>query len=153
VRRDSTVSIDGKDYEVDGAHLAGRLVMLCRCLVDLSELPWVEFEGRRLAVHPVDPVKNARRRRRAPNPVPVSVTIVPPPSGPKVGVSESAVRVASPGVTSTVKRKAPRRLTAEQRTRELEELVKALREQTKVSLDGEAIDRLDVRPPKGPLVP
>jgi hypothetical protein len=68
VRRDSTVSIDGKDYEVDGAHLAGRLVMLCRCLVDLSELPWVEFEGRRLAVHPVDPVKNARRRRRAPNP-------------------------------------------------------------------------------------
>jgi hypothetical protein len=26
VRRDSTVSIGGKDYEVDGAHLAGRLV-------------------------------------------------------------------------------------------------------------------------------
>jgi putative transposase len=64
VRRDSTVAIGGKDYEVDGAHLAGRVVSLCRCLVDLSEAPWVEFEGRRIEVHPVDPVKNARRRRR-----------------------------------------------------------------------------------------
>jgi putative transposase len=64
VRRDSTVAIGGKDYELDGAHLAGRMVMLCRCLVDLSEAPWVEFEGRRLEVHPVDPVKNARRSRR-----------------------------------------------------------------------------------------
>lgn len=68
VRRDSTVSIGGKDYEVDGAHLAGRLVFLCRCLVDLSEMPWVEFEGRRLEVHPVDAVKNSRRARRAPSP-------------------------------------------------------------------------------------
>ena len=42
--------------------------MLCRCLVDLSELPWVEFEGRRLEVHPVDPLKNAKRPRRAPSP-------------------------------------------------------------------------------------
>lgn len=64
VRRDSTVAIDGVDYELDGAHLAGRLVFLCRCLVDLTELPWVEFEGRRLEVHPVDPVKNSRRRRQ-----------------------------------------------------------------------------------------
>jgi transposase InsO family protein len=64
VRRDSTVSIGGKDYEVDGAHLAGRLVMLCRCLVDLNETPWVEFETRRVEVRPVDAVKNARRPRR-----------------------------------------------------------------------------------------
>lgn len=64
VRRDSTVAINGMDYEVDGAHLAGRIVNLCRCLVDLAELPWVEFEGRRVDVHPVDAVKNARRPRR-----------------------------------------------------------------------------------------
>jgi putative transposase len=64
VRRDTTVRIGGKDYELDGAHLAGRIVTLCRCLVDLSETPWVEFEGRRLEVHPVDPVKNAKRPRR-----------------------------------------------------------------------------------------
>ncbi len=68
VRRDTTVSIGGKDYELDGAHLAGRMVNLCRCLVDLSEMPWVEFEGRRLEVHPVDPIKNASRPRRAPSP-------------------------------------------------------------------------------------
>jgi putative transposase len=64
VRRDTTVRIAGKDYELDGAHLAGRIVTLCRCLVDVSESPWVEFEGRRLEVHPVNPVKNAKRPRR-----------------------------------------------------------------------------------------
>jgi transposase InsO family protein len=64
VRRDSTVSIGGKDYELDAAHLAGRLVMLCRCLVDLTEPPWVEFEEKRLEVHPVDPLRNARRARQ-----------------------------------------------------------------------------------------
>lgn len=64
VRKDTTVRIAGKDYELDGAHLAGRIVTLCRCLVDLAEAPWVEFEGRSLEVHPVDPLKNARRPRR-----------------------------------------------------------------------------------------
>ena len=66
VRRDSTIPIAGKDYELDGAHLAGRIVTLCRCLVDLTEAPWVEFEGRRLTVHPVDVIKNARRPRTRP---------------------------------------------------------------------------------------
>ena len=65
VRRDCTVRIDGADYELDGGHLAGRLVTLCRCLVDLTEAPWVEFEGKHLEVHPVDVIKNSRRRRRA----------------------------------------------------------------------------------------
>ena len=63
VRRDTTVRIGGKDYELTGGHLAGRIVTLCRCLVDLDELPWVEFEGKRLEIHPVDPVKNSRRKR------------------------------------------------------------------------------------------
>lgn len=63
VRRDTTVSIGGKDYELNQGHLAGRLVFLCRCLVDLKEKPWVEFEGKRLEVHPVDPVKNSRKKR------------------------------------------------------------------------------------------
>lgn len=64
VRRDTTVSIGGVDYELDATHLAGRMVMLCRCLVDLSEKPWIEFEGKRLEVHPVNALKNARRARR-----------------------------------------------------------------------------------------
>ena len=79
VRRDSTVSIGGKDYEVDGAHLAGRIVMLCRCLVDLAETPWVEFETRRIEVRPVDAVKNARRaRRRTAEACPVHSAFDPP---------------------------------------------------------------------------
>jgi hypothetical protein len=63
VRRDTTVSIDGVAYELDAGHLAGRVVTLCRCLVDLTEMPWVEFENKRLDVHPVDPVKNSNRKR------------------------------------------------------------------------------------------
>lgn len=63
VRRDTTVRIGGMDYELDAGHLAGRVVTLCRCLVDVSEPPWVEHEGRRHDVHPVDAVRNARRKR------------------------------------------------------------------------------------------
>jgi transposase InsO family protein len=80
VRRDSTVSIGGKDYEVDGAHLAGRIVNLCRCLVDVTEAPWVEFETRRVEVRPVDAVKNGRRprRRRSPEAAPPHSAFNPP---------------------------------------------------------------------------
>ena len=63
VRRDTTVRIDGTDYELDVGHLTGRIVTLCQCLVDLSEKPWVEFEDKRYEVHPVDPVKNSKRSR------------------------------------------------------------------------------------------
>jgi len=63
VRRDSTVPLDGSDYELAQGFLAGRLVTVGRCLVDLSEPPWVEHEGKRLLLHPIDPVKNARRKR------------------------------------------------------------------------------------------
>lgn len=64
VRRDTTVPVDGKDYELAQGHLAGRIVLICRCLVDITEPPWVEFEGRRYTLHPVDAVKNSRRERR-----------------------------------------------------------------------------------------
>jgi putative transposase len=63
VRRDSTVPLDGSDYELEQGFLAGRLVTVARCLVDLAELPWIEHEGKRLALHPIDLTKNARRKR------------------------------------------------------------------------------------------
>lgn len=63
VRRDTTVSVDGEDYELAATHLTGRIVTLCRCLVDLSEKPWVEHEDKRYEVHPVDPVANSKRKR------------------------------------------------------------------------------------------
>lgn len=65
VRADGTVSLQGVDYEVDGGHLAGRIVTLCRCLVDVSELPWLEVERRRLPLHPVDAVANGKKRRES----------------------------------------------------------------------------------------
>lgn len=63
VRRDTTLRFEGDDYELDGGHLAGRIVTLCRCLVDLAEPPWAELDGKRYGLRPVDPVKNARRKR------------------------------------------------------------------------------------------
>jgi hypothetical protein len=63
VRKDTTITSHGKVYELDQGHLAGRLVTLCRCLVDLGETPWVEVEGRRFELRLVDAVRNSRRER------------------------------------------------------------------------------------------
>jgi len=68
-RRDSTVPVDGCDWELDQGFLAGRLVTVARCLVELGDAPWIEHEGKRLVLRPVDPVRNARRRRVALEPV------------------------------------------------------------------------------------
>ena len=65
VRRDSTLSLDGTDYELDQGFLAGRLVTVARCLVEPGEPPWIEHEGKHRPLHPVDPVRNAHRPRAA----------------------------------------------------------------------------------------
>ena len=69
VRRDSTVPVDGCDWELDQGFLGGRLVTVARCMVELGDAPWIEHEGKRLVLRPVDPVRNARRRRVALEPV------------------------------------------------------------------------------------
>ncbi len=61
VRADTTVSVDGKDWELDQGFLAGRVVTVGRSLLDGQ--PWVEHEGKRLPLHPVDPKANAHRQR------------------------------------------------------------------------------------------
>jgi hypothetical protein len=63
VRRDSTLPLDGSDWELDQGFLAGRLVTVARCLVDMTEPPWIEHEGKPLPLHLVDPAKNAHRKR------------------------------------------------------------------------------------------
>jgi hypothetical protein len=63
VRRDSTLSMDGDDWETDLHFLAGRLVTVSRCMVDPEEPPYLEHEGKRFALHKVDPIANARRAR------------------------------------------------------------------------------------------
>lgn len=63
VRRDSTLPMDGDDWETDLGFLAGRLVTVHRCMVDPTEPPWIEHEGRTFPLRPVDPIKNAHRAR------------------------------------------------------------------------------------------
>jgi len=63
VRKDGTVPVAGTDFEIDAAYLAGRTVTVARSLLDPTEPPWVEYEGKTLALHPVDPRKNARIKR------------------------------------------------------------------------------------------
>ncbi len=63
VRRDTTLSVVGQDYELDQGYLAGRIVTVARCLVDPKDAPWIEHEGKRLPLHPVDAVGNATRKR------------------------------------------------------------------------------------------
>jgi putative transposase len=63
VRRDSTLPMDGDDWETDLGFLAGQLVTVHRCMVDPNEPPWLEHEGRMHQLRPVDPVKNAHRTR------------------------------------------------------------------------------------------
>lgn len=61
IRRDGTLSIAGRDFELDQGFLTGRVVTIARTLLDPTKLPWVEHEEQRLALHPVDAQKNAQR--------------------------------------------------------------------------------------------
>ena len=65
VRGDSTVPMDGEDWETALGFLARKLVTVSRCMVDPAEPPWIEHEGKRHALHPVDPCKNAHRAPRS----------------------------------------------------------------------------------------
>ena len=63
VRGDSTLPMDGEDWETDIGFLARKLVTVSRCMVDPSEPPWIEHEGTRHILKPVDPRANAHRQR------------------------------------------------------------------------------------------
>lgn len=63
VRGDSTLSMDGEDWETDLHFLAGRLVTVSRCMVDPEDPPYIEHEKKRHVLHKVDPIKNASRPR------------------------------------------------------------------------------------------
>jgi putative transposase len=64
VRRDTTVSVDGADWQLDQGFLAGRIVTVAHSLLENGGPPWVEQDSKRLPLHPVDPVKNAHTKRR-----------------------------------------------------------------------------------------
>lgn len=63
LRSDSTISFDGRNYELEAAFLAGKTVNVGYCSLDKPIAPWVEHEGRKIPLHLVDPLANARRTR------------------------------------------------------------------------------------------
>jgi hypothetical protein len=67
VRRDSTLEFDGSTWEVDQRFLCSRKVEVCRPLLEPDVGPWVECEGKRFELYPVDPKRNAERSRREPD--------------------------------------------------------------------------------------
>jgi len=62
VRRDSTLDIDGRTYELSQGFLAGKNVTVARCLIDDGGA-WVEHDGNRFDLLPVDVKRNAHRPR------------------------------------------------------------------------------------------
>lgn len=64
VKRDGTLEIGGTVFETSLGFLAGRVVEVGRSLLDLTTPPWVEHEGARYTLAPVDAVKNGRRGRK-----------------------------------------------------------------------------------------
>jgi hypothetical protein len=75
VRRDTTISVDGTNWELDQGFLAGRVVTVGRSLAEPGAAPWVEHEGKRLPLHRVDPVGNCRKRRQRTPSQPATPTI------------------------------------------------------------------------------
>lgn len=63
VRRDGTLDVAGRTFELAQGFLAGRRVDVFRTLLDPTSAPWVEHEGTRFPLLPVDPVKNGARRK------------------------------------------------------------------------------------------
>jgi putative transposase len=64
LRKDGTLSVGGIEWELEQGFLAGKLVTVARSLLDAERAPWVEHEGRVLALRRVDAKRNAKQRRK-----------------------------------------------------------------------------------------
>ena len=61
---DGTLSIGGTLFEAKQGFLAGVKVSVLRTLADPTAAPWVEYEGKRLELVPVDAVANGSKHRK-----------------------------------------------------------------------------------------
>jgi putative transposase len=68
VRRDTTVSVLGRTFELEQGFLAGRVVDIVYSHLDDPPRPEVEHEAKRYPLELVDPIRNARRSRPARHP-------------------------------------------------------------------------------------
>jgi len=66
VSSDNIVSVKGKLFELEQGYLAGQRVVVAECFALPEQLPWAEHEGKRLALHPLDRVKNGTCKRVKP---------------------------------------------------------------------------------------
>lgn len=64
VRKDNTVSVDGDLFQLDAGFLAGRVVTVARSWANRAAPPFVEHDGKKLPLHPVDKNANAKTPRR-----------------------------------------------------------------------------------------
>ena len=68
VRRDTTVSVLGRIYELEQGFLAGRVVDIVYSYLDDPPQPEVEHEGKRYTLSPVDPDRQLKPRAAAASP-------------------------------------------------------------------------------------
>jgi len=69
VRRDSTVSLAGRVYEVPLGYLAGQVVTVATSLFDGAE-PVIELDGKRIPLRAVDAIGNGKKGRPSRRPAP-----------------------------------------------------------------------------------
>jgi transposase InsO family protein len=76
VRKDGTLDVRGRTWQLDESFLSGAVVSVA---VDLAgaAAPVVEHDGRRYTLHPVDAVAAGKRRRKPPAPPPPTVPFDP----------------------------------------------------------------------------
>lgn len=76
VRKDGTLDVRGRTWQLDESFLSGAVVSVA---VDLAGAvaPVVEHDGRRYTLHPVDAVAAGKRRRTPPAPPPPTVPFDP----------------------------------------------------------------------------
>lgn len=77
VRKDGTLDVRGVTWQLDESFLAGAIVSVG---VDMTgaTAPFVEYDGRRYVLRPVDPVAAGKTRRKPPAPPPPTVPFDPP---------------------------------------------------------------------------
>ncbi|MGE5185514.1 MAG: DDE-type integrase/transposase/recombinase [Acidobacteriota bacterium] len=76
VRKDGTLDVRGVTWQLDESFLAGAVVSVG---VDMTgaTAPFVEYDGRRYVLRPVDPVAAGKTRRKPPAPPPPTVPFDP----------------------------------------------------------------------------
>jgi transposase InsO family protein len=76
VRKDGTLDVRGATWQLDESFLAGAVVTVG---VDMTgaTAPFVEYDGRRYVLRPVDPVAAGKRKRKPPSPPPPTVPFDP----------------------------------------------------------------------------